>query len=162
MPPVLHSPAISINWTEIQSEGIDTDVVRYPDSSLAVYAGISIDGVLYGAGYRFAMNFRIEEVSSGAVFDHLWTGNLDDFQSWGTSFYLVMWWNKAADAGVSNGLHRYSFEAIGAGGMYLYRPRFSVIAASYRLPFGWIANPDSGQFAVSDEHFFALAANYNL
>jgi hypothetical protein len=132
------------------------DVVPQDFSDLGLYFGLEVDASLYGAKNQFLANFRIQNVWTGQVYNHLWQGQLDIFQSAGTAFLLLKWWSRASDAGVGTGI----FNANEAGpGLYLFRPLFHVIGFDGPLPVDPVVTMvecDRAEFAVGEEHYFVL------
>jgi hypothetical protein len=155
MSSTLHSSRLQIPWTNISTDGVDRGVVALPSSSLTLFFGLQLDGSLYGASYIFYANFRIEETATGQIFNHLWVGDLDGFQQYGTSIFLVQWWSNASTAGVASGTYNVYPSPRQEQGLYRYRPYFTVVGFNNQ---GGL-EPERSEYAVAEDHYFVLSGS---
>ena len=151
----LRTPFLEIPWTNIVTEGVDRDLVRWSTSDLTLFFGLNIDLSLFDNAFRFLANFQIVEVASGRTSNHYWNGPLDALPR-APGLWLSWSFTYALEAGVYNSRYGSSYGPFGDG-CYLFRPYFMV----------WVSQPPSTQFlspagrseyAVADEHFLMLEA----
>jgi hypothetical protein len=120
-----------------------------------LFIGLQLDAGLYGARYVFYANFRIEETATGRISNNTWVGDLDGFQQYGTSIYLVKWWSNASAAGVASGTYNVYPSPRPDQGSYRYRPYLTIVGFNSQ---GGL-EPERSEFAVAEDHYFVLSAS---
>jgi len=156
MAPITHTQGLEIPWTNIVTEGVDRDVVRWSTNDLTLFFGLSIDQALFGSAFRFLANFQIVEVASGATHNTYWNAPLDALPN-APSLWLSYSFTYAFDAGVANSRYGGGDYGPSGDGCYLFRPYFMV----------WVSQPPSNQllypagkseYAIGEDHFLMLEA----
>jgi hypothetical protein len=152
---VRRTPLLEIPWTNVVTEGVDRDLVRWSTSDLTLFFELNIGLDLFDNGFRFLANFQIVEISSGRIANHYWDGTLDALPH-APGLWLSWSFTYALDAGIYNSRYGSAWGSFGDG-CYLFRPYFMV----------WVSQPSSTQFlspaglseyAVADDHFLMLEA----
>lgn len=146
---------LEIPWTNIVTEGVDRDIVRWGTSDLALFFGLNIDLSLFDNGYRFMANFQVVETASGRTENHYWDGTLDALPR-APGLWLSWSFTYAFDAGVTSSRYGYGYGPRGDGS-YMFRPYFMVWLSE--LPnTGLLFPAGRSEYAVADDHFFMLEA----
>jgi hypothetical protein len=132
MTATVRTPGASIDWTNIKTQGTDRDVLRWDGDDLELTLGATLDQGLVGK--PFQINWRLIRTSDGHVFNYPvnYYGGVS-----GTTFATWLWWPRAKDAGVSEGL-------------FLFKPYVYFLQAREIEVFG------QSEFAVADDHYFLV------
>jgi hypothetical protein len=132
MTPTVSTPGVRIDWTNIKTQGVDRDVLRWDGDDLELTMGVTLDQVLVRK--PFQINWRLIRTSDGHVFNYpvSYYGGVS-----GTAFGIYLWWSQAKYAGVSEGL-------------FLFKPYIFFLQAAEITVFG------ESQFAVADDHYFVV------
>ena len=156
-----NTPGLEIVWTNVLTESIDRDVIRWSGFHLSLAFGVNIDTNLWDGvprGKSVFMNWQIIEVETGQRFNNTDTfvlQSLQKFPGWAMSRNF----GRAAHAGIRRS--RKSFDAQSSGnGLYLYRP-FMTIKASSIGPDFFVETGDS-KYAVGPEHYILLESSGNV
>ncbi len=152
---VRRTPLLEIPWTNVTTEGVDRDVVRWATSELTLFFGLNLDLSLFDNAFRFLANFQVMETASGRITNNYWDGALDALPR-ASGLWLSWSFTYAFEAGVYNSRYGSTWGPFGDG-CYLYRPYFMV----------WVSQPPSAQFllpggrseyAVAEDHYVMLEA----